>query len=97
MACIHGVHKHAECTQLLADDMAALPRLTSPCPPPCGRFLNSQASGGSVKADLSPLNGTAIVAVRYAMGDGSCCASVYDDPLIGKTKPCAIEKCQVMD
>jgi sialate O-acetylesterase len=52
------------------------------------------ADGGamSVVVDLSPLNGSVPVAIRYAWGI-DCCKT--GDPAQGKSTPCAIEGCPI--
>eukprot|EP00051_Salpingoeca_urceolata_P018667 m.264243 g.264243 ORF g.264243 m.264243 type:complete len:778 (+) comp19248_c1_seq11:1238-3571(+) len=49
---------------------------------------------GSLAADLSPLNGAAPTAVRYAWGIVSCCNT--SDPELYITKPCGPAPCPIM-
>lgn len=52
------------------------------------------ADGASITVDLSPLNGTAPTAVRYAWSIVNCCD--MNDPELYVSKPCGPASCPIM-
>lgn len=60
------------------------------------QFVNvKSASDTSVVVDLSTLNGSQPVAIRYAWQSFSCCQA-QGNTAIGISEPCSIEKCPIM-
>ena len=59
-----------------------------------GLDITLSADGGSIMVDLSPLNGSAPTAVRYAWDIVNCCD--MNDPDLYVSKPCGPASCPIM-